>query len=180
MVFGGFLCRSNYDQKKRYSRLAVGWNVWGFHQLGLFWRVPSSNYDWKKRYRSSVAMSDCFGEFVALCFGGFLDQITNYDRKKDTVVWLAYTICNTRNILFLLCLYFKGGNKLNIGIVWFEGKAPARTSKTCLTMVERPSSMAMGNQPMPLRYPLRKRLSELGQGARFFVNSMIWQRNIFF
>jgi hypothetical protein len=30
----------------------------------------------------SVAMSDCFGGFVAMFFGGFLDQITNYDRKK--------------------------------------------------------------------------------------------------
>ncbi len=41
---------SNYNQEKRYSRLAVGWNVWGFHELGLFRRVPWSNYDWKKRY----------------------------------------------------------------------------------------------------------------------------------
>ncbi len=31
--------------------------------------------------------SDCFGGFVAMFFGGFLDQITNYDRKKGTVVW---------------------------------------------------------------------------------------------
>jgi hypothetical protein len=30
----------------------------------------------------SVAMLDCFGKFVAIFFGGFLDQITNYDRKK--------------------------------------------------------------------------------------------------
>ncbi len=30
----------------------------------------------------SVAMSDCFDRFVAMFFGGFLDQITNYDRKK--------------------------------------------------------------------------------------------------
>ncbi len=29
-----------------------------------------------------VAMSDCFGRFVAIFFGGFLDQITYYDRKK--------------------------------------------------------------------------------------------------
>ncbi len=29
-----------------------------------------------------VAMSDCFGGFVAIFFGGFLDKITNYDRKK--------------------------------------------------------------------------------------------------
>ncbi len=30
----------------------------------------------------SVAMSDYVGGFVAIYFGGFLDQITNYDRKK--------------------------------------------------------------------------------------------------
>ncbi len=29
-----------------------------------------------------VAMSDCFGGFVAIFSGGFLDQITNYDQKK--------------------------------------------------------------------------------------------------
>ncbi len=96
--------------------------------------------------------------------------------RKDTMVdgwWprrcqpsyssIAYTICNTRDIWFLLCLYLKRGNKLNVGIVWFEGKATSRTSKTCLTMVEPfagPCSMAMGNQPMPSRYTLRKRLSE--------------------
>ncbi len=47
----------------------------------------------------------------------------------------------------------------------FEGKAPSRTYKTCLTMMEPfagPSSVAMGDQPMPSRYPLRKRLSEGG------------------
>jgi hypothetical protein len=99
----------------------------------------------------SVAMLDCFGRFVAMFFGGFLDQITDYDRKKkvqssghrlecclylkrgflDQITnydWkkrysrpsyssIAYTICNKRNILFLLCLYLKRGNKLNIGIV---------------------------------------------------------------
>ncbi len=26
--------------------------------------------------------SDCFGGFDAMFFGGFLDQITNYDKKK--------------------------------------------------------------------------------------------------
>ncbi len=203
----------------------------------MFWRIPQSNYNRKKGtvVWPSVAMLDCFDGFVAIFFGGFLDQITNYDRKKgysclanswnvyyilltyytlvdrpsamalwriypgrkvpaltwellvpstrrglrkDTMVdgWrprrcrpsyssIAYTICNTHKILFLLCLYLKRGNKLNIGIVWFEGKAPSRTSKTCLTMVEPfagPSSMAMGNQPMPLRNPLCKRLSKGG------------------
>jgi hypothetical protein len=80
----------------------------------------------------SVAMSDCFGGFVAMFFGRFLDQITNIDWKK------RYS-----------CL----------AIGWNV------TSKTCLTMVEPfagPSSMAMGNQPMPSRYPLCKRFSEGG------------------
>ncbi len=166
MFFGRFLRWSNYDLKKkvqssgrqlecfgvpsaqivlagsliklrpekRYSCLAIGCNVRLFWRVCryVFWRVPQSNYKLQPK-------------------------------KKGTVIWLAYTICNTRNILFLLCLYLKRENKLNLGIVWFEGKAPSRTSKTCLTMVEPfagPSSMAMGNQPMPSRYPLRKRLSE--------------------
>jgi hypothetical protein len=30
----------------------------------------------------SAAMLDCFGGFIAMFFGGFLDQITNYDHKK--------------------------------------------------------------------------------------------------
>jgi hypothetical protein len=30
----------------------------------------------------SVAMSDCFGGFVAMFFAGFLDQIKKYDQKK--------------------------------------------------------------------------------------------------
>ncbi len=30
----------------------------------------------------SVAMSDRFGGFVAMFFGGFLDQITNYNWEK--------------------------------------------------------------------------------------------------
>jgi hypothetical protein len=127
---GSFVDHITTGKNKRYSCLAIGWNVWGFHQLGLFWRVPLSNYDRKKGtvIWSLVAMLDCFGGSVAMFFGGFIDQITNYDQKKGTVLWLAYTICNTRNILFLLCLYLKQGNKLNLGIVWFEGKAPSQTS----------------------------------------------------
>ncbi len=87
--------------------------------------------------------------------------------KEMLALLLQYCLChcNIRNILFLLCLYLKRGNKLNVGLVWFEGKAPSQTSKTCLTMVEPfagPSSMAMGNQPMPSMYPLRKRLSKGG------------------
>ncbi len=30
----------------------------------------------------SVAMLDCFGGFIAMFFGRFLNQITNYDQKK--------------------------------------------------------------------------------------------------
>ncbi len=60
--FGGFL-----DQimtgKNRYSCLAIGCNVWGFHELGLFWRVccyvfrrvPRSNY--KLRPKKKVQLS---------------------------------------------------------------------------------------------------------------------------
>jgi hypothetical protein len=72
-VSGGFLHRSNYNRVKRYSCLAVSWNVWGFHELGLFWRVSQSNYDWKKGtvVWPSVAMSDCFGGFVTSFSAGF-------------------------------------------------------------------------------------------------------------
>ncbi len=104
----------------------------------------------------------------------------NYDQKKR-YSHLAYTICNTRNILFLLCLYLKRGNKLNIGIVWFEGKSPSRTYKTCLTMMEPfagPSSMALGNQPLPSRYPLHKRLSK--GGVRGFLLTLWSGGEIFF
>ncbi len=65
----------------------------------------------------------------SLCFlAGSSIKLQVMTKTKGTVVWLAYTFCNTRNILFLLCLYLKQGNKLNVGIVWFEGKAPSRTS----------------------------------------------------
>jgi hypothetical protein len=68
---------------------------------------------------------------LSLCFlAGSLIKLQIMTGKKGTVVWLAYTICNTRNILFLLCLYLKRGNELNVGIVWFEGKSPSQTSKT--------------------------------------------------
>ncbi len=65
--------------------LSESWNVWGFHELGLFQRVHrSKNYDRKKVtvIWPLVAMSDCFGRFLAIFFGGFLNQITNYNRKK--------------------------------------------------------------------------------------------------
>jgi hypothetical protein len=40
--------------------------------------------------------SDCFGGFVAMFFGGFLDQITNYDWKKNVHSsghWLECLLC---------------------------------------------------------------------------------------
>ena len=47
----------------------------------------------------SVAMSDCFGGFVAIFFGRFLDQITNYDWKKRysrlAIGWNVYYILLT-------------------------------------------------------------------------------------
>jgi hypothetical protein len=33
-------------------------------------------------------------------------QLQIMTRKKGAVIWLAYTICNTHNILFLLSLIF--------------------------------------------------------------------------
>jgi hypothetical protein len=168
MFFGGFLDQiTNYDQEKRYSCLAIGWNV--YYVLLTYCTLvdgPSAVTPWGI-YPGRKTPALTWGLLVPSARRGL---------RKDTMVdgWrprrcqpsyssITYTICNTRNIIFLLCLYSKQGNKLNVGIVWFEGKAPSRTSKTCLTLVELfagPSSMAMGNQPMPSRYPLRKRLSE--------------------
>ncbi len=85
-VFGRFLCRSNYDRKKlrpkkRYSRLANGWNK---SQIinHLLCQNRNTNYDWKKlRPKKKVQSSG------QLCFlaGSFVNQITtgkNYDWKK--------------------------------------------------------------------------------------------------
>ncbi len=47
----------------------------------------------------TVAMSDCFGGFVAMFFGGFPDQITNYNRKKRyshlAISWNVYCVLLT-------------------------------------------------------------------------------------
>jgi hypothetical protein len=66
----------NTTRKKRYSRLAVGWNK---SQITVC--------------RVKIRTSTTTGK--------------NYDQKKSTV------ICNTRNILFLLCLYLLWGNLAN-------------------------------------------------------------------
>jgi hypothetical protein len=52
-----------------------------------------------------VAMSDCFGRFIAMFFGGFLDQITNYDWKKVQSSGLLTTFA-THITFFLLCLVY--------------------------------------------------------------------------
>jgi hypothetical protein len=50
-----------------------------------------------------VAMSDCFGGFVAMFFGGFLNQITNYNQKKRyshlAIGWNIYYILLTHYTL---------------------------------------------------------------------------------
>ncbi len=62
--FGGFL--DQIITQKKYSHLAIGCNVWGVGSMS----------------------SECCSGFVAMFFGGFLDQITNYDQKKTgTVIW---------------------------------------------------------------------------------------------
>ncbi len=68
-------------KKKMYSRLAIGWNVLGFHELGLFWQVPQSNYDQKKKIQSSSRWFECLGGSMSS------DCSSNYNRKKGTVIW---------------------------------------------------------------------------------------------
>ncbi len=115
-MFGGFYGFVGLSIKlwpeKRYSCLAVGWNVWGFHELGLFWRVPQLNYNWKKRYSCLAISCNVWGApwawivlaGLSLClFGGFLDQITNYDQKKRyshlAIRWSVYYVLLTHYTL---------------------------------------------------------------------------------
>ncbi len=99
------VCRSNYDWKK-------GTVVWP--SVGMFGGSMSSDcfggfldqlikLQPEKNVQSSghrlqclgVSMSlDCFGRFVAMFFRRFLDQITNYNRKKKysclAIGWNVY------------------------------------------------------------------------------------------
>jgi hypothetical protein len=83
-----FLAGSFFDQittGKRYSRLAVPWNVWGFHELGLFWWVPQSNYDQKKRYSCLAIGLQCRIVLagLSLCFlAGSLIKLQITTKKK--------------------------------------------------------------------------------------------------
>ncbi len=183
MFFGGFLHRSNYDRKKKVQLSGRRLECLGAPSAQIVLAGSSIKLWPKKKVQSSGHRLQCRVVLAgsSLCFlAGSSIKLQITTKKKGTVVWLAYTICNTRNILFLLCLYLKRGNILKVAIVWFEGKAPSRTSKTCLTMVEPfagPSSMAMGNQPMPSRYPLCKRLSK--GGVRGFLLTL-WSGGDFF
>ncbi len=66
--FGGFLNQITAG-KTSYSCLAISCNVWGFHELGLFWwvcryafwRVPQSNYKLRpeKKVQSSGHWLEC-------------------------------------------------------------------------------------------------------------------------
>ncbi len=55
--------------------------------------VQSSGH-WLQCLGGSMS-SDCFGGFVAMLFGRFLDQITNYDQKKGTVIWPSVGMSTT-------------------------------------------------------------------------------------
>ncbi len=87
--------------EKRFSHLAIGWNVWGSMSLDCFGRFLDQITTEKKGtvVWPLVAMSDCFGGFVAKFFGRFLDQITNYDRKKRhsclAIGWNVYYVLLT-------------------------------------------------------------------------------------
>jgi hypothetical protein len=44
--------------------------------------------------------SDCFGGFVAMLFGGFLDQITNYDKTRCSCLAISW------NVYYKLLIYY--------------------------------------------------------------------------
>ncbi len=84
---------------KRYSRLAVGWNKSQITVCCLKRQTPTitgKNYDPKKKVQPS---------------GRWLEYMSKYKHqlRQEKITTgkryscLAYTICNTRNILFLLC-----------------------------------------------------------------------------
>jgi hypothetical protein len=51
--------------------------------------------------------SDCFGGFVAMFFGRFLDQITNYDRiKRYSRLVIGW------NVYYVLLTHFEWGSFL--------------------------------------------------------------------
>ncbi len=57
--------------------------------------------------------SDCFGGFVAMFFSGFLNQITNYNRKKRysrlAIGW---------NVYYILLTYYTLVDRLSTMMPW--------------------------------------------------------------
>ncbi len=142
---------------------------WGFHELVLFWWVPwSKNYCRKKRYsRLAInSMSDCFGGFIAIFFGGFLDQITNYDPNKKV---------QSSGMARWLYLFFPGCNLLNKGRnppkniahnihfskyeIWWHSRTPdcfggSTKHKTQHTQTQQPTRWAVPPYPLAALPPL--------------------------
>ena len=146
MFFGGFLCQSNYDWKKRYSRLAVGWNVWGFHELGLFQRVPRSNYDRKKGsvIWPSVGM---FGvQWAWIVLAGSLIKLRPKKKVQSSGHWLQ-----CRLVLAGLSLYFLASSLIKLQIMTGKkryshlaiGWNVYYVLLTYYTLVDRPSAMTL-------------------------------------
>ncbi len=101
MFFGGFLRRSNYnrkncDRKKRYSRLAVSWNKSQITICRLKRQTPTitgKNYNRKKGTVGWLLVGIHVKIWTPTRTGKNYDQKKRYSR-------LAYTICNTCNILW--------------------------------------------------------------------------------
>ncbi len=107
LIINQIKTRKNYDhKKKRYSRLAVGWNKSQITVCHVKIQTPTITGKIttpKKRY-SRLAIGWNKSQ-ITVCRVKIRTPTTtrkNYDRKKNGTV-----ICNTRNILILLCLYFK-------------------------------------------------------------------------
>ncbi len=112
MFFGGFLGQSNYNRKKKLQTSGCWLECLGVPSARIV--VAGSLIKLRPEKEegtvvwSSVAMSDCFGRFIAMFFGGFLDQITNYGRKKKVQSSGLLAPFATHVTFFLkLCLYLK-------------------------------------------------------------------------
>ncbi len=140
--------------------------------VGL-WISPEKNMTGKK-----VQSSGCVGIRVKIRTLTMTRKITT---RKKRYSCLAYTICNTRNIIFLLCLYLKGGNKLNVGIVCLKVKHLHEHIKHASPWWSR--SLAQAAWPWVISQCPQGTLFARGcprAGCEVFVNSMVWWRNIFF
>ncbi len=136
--------------------------------------ITGKIYDRKKRY-SHLALLEYVSKYKHQLWP---EKITTGKKRYSR---LAYTICNTRNILFFLCLYLKGGNKLNVGIVCLKVKHLHKHIKHASPWWS--CSLAQAAWPWVIsQCPQLPSLQEVvwGQGASFFVNSMVWQRNNLF